>query len=301
MISRRTTLTLGELYSESFTIPRTGSILKGKLHDYVYEREYQPFFCNLVQRLIYKSELKEFVLRLHTGETISAATPDSTWEERMEIGQRYLFSLAQDYLRWFTSDDIVPEIRNTQGGRVEELVRRLEMDGYIFDAGILRQSEAGILDVQEERGILREMHMSLNLPDPEGTFAFLKSSEDHYVAGRWSDAIIHARKFHELIMRQVAEILFEGVPQGEAKTPSLDHAADVRKHLEKMDLLEEKERKVFETIYGLLSHTGGHPYMAERDQARLLRQLALTITQFILLRLRGRLSTTPNESRSSAQ
>jgi hypothetical protein len=43
-------------------------------------------------------------------------------------------------------------------------------------------------------------------------------------------------------------------------------------------------------VYGLLSHTGGHPYMAQNDQARLLRHLALTFSQFAMLRLRGKRS-----------
>ena len=36
-----------------------------------------------------------------------------------------------------------------------------------------------------------------------------------------------------------------------------------------------------------MSDTGGHPYMAAKDQARLMRHLALTFSQFVLLRLEG--------------
>jgi hypothetical protein len=44
-------------------------------------------------------------------------------------------------------------------------------------------------------------------------------------------------------------------------------------------------------VYGLLSHTGAHPYMAENDQARLLRHLALLFAHFAMLRLQGKLSS----------
>jgi len=42
-----------------------------------------------------------------------------------------------------------------------------------------------------------------------------------------------------------------------------------------------------------LSETGAHPYMAESDQARLLRQLSLTLSQFVLLRLEAALKANP--------
>jgi hypothetical protein len=52
-------------------------------------------------------------------------------------------------------------------------------------------------------------------------------------------------------------------------------------------VLETKEKKAISEIYGLLSETGGHPYIAENDQARLSRNLALTISQFVMLRYEG--------------
>jgi hypothetical protein len=39
------------------------------------------------------------------------------------------------------------------------------------------------------------------------------------------------------------------------------------------------------SAYKLLSETGGHPYIAEKDQARLTRHLALIYCQLVLLGL----------------
>ncbi len=64
----------------------------------------------------------------------------------------------------------------------------------------------------------------------------------------------------------------------------------VRNYLESEGVLETKEKNAIAKIYGLLSKTGGHPYMAASDQARLLRQLSLTLAQFVMLRLQGSLS-----------
>lgn len=61
----------------------------------------------------------------------------------------------------------------------------------------------------------------------------------------------------------------------------------VRNYLEEEGLLEKKETEAIAKIYGLLSDTGSHPYMADNDQARLLRQLSLTSSQFVMLRFEG--------------
>ena len=69
--------------------------------------------------------------------------------------------------------------------------------------------------------------------------------------------------------------------------PGHAHLHDIGQYIK--GLIEKKEREAIDKVYGLLSHTGGHPYMAEGDQARLLRQLSLVLTQFALLRLEGAL------------
>ncbi|MHC4389295.1 MAG: hypothetical protein ACYSX1_11920, partial [Planctomycetota bacterium] len=109
------------------------------------------------------------------------------------------------------------------------------------------------------------------------------------VGGRWSDCIGNARKFFEAILQQVASKHSTAIKGSALKASTLQRPVAVRTYLETEGLLEKKEREAVDKIYGLLSHTGGHPYMAEKDQARLLRQICLTVTQFIMLRLEGAL------------
>lgn len=45
----------------------------------------------------------------------------------------------------------------------------------------------------------------------------------------------------------------------------------MRDYLEQEALLERKEKDALAQVYGLLSETGAHPYIAKSDQARLLR------------------------------
>ena len=63
----------------------------------------------------------------------------------------------------------------------------------------------------------------------------------------------------------------------------------VRDYLMEQGLILSEEKATLSSVYSLLSHTGGHPYMADCEQARLMRTLALVFAQFAMLRLRGSL------------
>jgi hypothetical protein len=112
-------------------------------------------------------------------------------------------------------------------------------------------------------------------------------SELHYTEGRWSDCIGNSRKFFETVFSEVAQRYSEMI--GKPLNMQIrEKPVEVRQYLEDNKLLEKREREAVDKIYGLLSHTGGHPYMAESDQARLLRQISLLFTQFIMLRLEAK-------------
>ena len=98
--------------------------------------------------------------------------------------------------------------------------------------------------------------------------------------------ISNSRKVLEAVLQQIAAVHSEkrGAP---LKAEVLERAARVRDYLEEAKILGKKEKDAIASIYGLLSETGGHPHIAHRDQARLMRHLALTFSQFVLLRFQG--------------
>lgn len=229
-------------------------------------------------------------MRLHTGETQTAATKSWSWEQRRALGQQYLEELGEDMLNRL----VPPRDQYSEQNRVgllTELRRSLELDGYTFRDGILLRPESDVVDVREERGVLRDLFSSLALANGETTFHHLSLSEEHYLAGKWDDSISNSRKFFESVMQEVGAAnssCMQGRPLPER---IYTRPADVRDYLEKEGLLETKEKEVIAKVYGLLSHTGGHPYMAQNDQARLLRHLSLTLSQFVMLRLQGKMSS----------
>ena len=121
-------------------------------------------------------------------------------------------------------------------------------------------------------------------------FHFLKLSEEHFMNNKWEDSIANSRKYFECVLQEVASLHSKVIRKVELPSSTYEKPVRVREYLERENLLEKKEKEVVSSIYGLLSETGAHPYMAEADQARLLRHLTLTIAQFVMLRLNGMIS-----------
>ncbi len=286
MISRRTARILGEIYMEKFTRRKYNKynnrpyygVDDDNLYDYLYDQNYEAWFCNKAKGLGEPRSLREFIMKLHTGETMADATPNWTWQQRQRLGQQYLRNLAKDMLS--------TEMKHA-------LVSNLELDGYVYRDGKLLASESDVLDAQEEAGALEALYTSLGLANKDTMLHHLKLSEDHYLARRWDDSISNSRKVLEGVLQEVAAAYSLRVKGAAIDQRTFDMPVRIREYLEREGLLEQKETEAVRSTYGLLSHTGGHPYMAENDQARLLRHLALTFSQFVMLRLEGKLKATP--------
>jgi hypothetical protein len=131
----------------------------------------------------------------------------------------------------------------------------------------------------------------LNLGNRDIAFRDLQLSDEHYMNARWEDSIANSRKFLECVMAQVAAGHSRAICKVDLAEKTLEKPLEVRDYLEKQGMLDAKEKEAFAKVYGLLSHTGSHPNMAAKDQARLLRQLSLTLAQFVMLRLQGALKS----------
>lgn len=225
-------------------------------------------------------------MRLHTGETQYDVTLNWSLEQRKQLGQELLYQLAEDMLIHYHNLTIGYQKKSLQQ-QIEDLTSYLELDGYIFKNSKLLIPEEDVLKIKEEIGILETLYDSLNLDCKEVSMHHLNLSEEHYLAKKWDDSISNSRKFIESVLREIAKKHSQ-----KCKSKALDISIyksplKVRNYLEEEGLLEKKETEAIAKIYGLLSDTGSHPYMADNDQARLLRQLSLTSSQFVMLRFEG--------------
>lgn len=306
MLSRKTTKTLAELFHQVFgwygpVLDPYVDILsretthyhlnKQGLYDFLYEHDYDAWFLNAVKDLPELAErgLKEFIMRLHTGETVAPATPEWSWEQRRKLGQRLLRDLSEDILVWANTPGT--QVRDAASKVLPQLASQLELDGYIFRDGRLYYTEAAVLDTEHEQGILERLIQDLKLDKQQVMKHHLELSETHYVDGKWDDSIANSRKLLESVLQEIAarHHLFKTGQRIDQSAYSRPYG--VRDYLQAEGLIEPKEKEAITEVYGLLSETGGHPYIAAKDQARLMRHLALTFAQFALLRLQGALAT----------
>ena len=220
----------------------------------------------------------------------SEATPTWTWPQREKLGQEFLRDLAEDVIAWWDKRDAAATYQRPRTS--QECIQSLELDGYSFRGETLLAPETDVLDAKEEGGVLRDLYNGLALPNEETAFHHLELSESHYLAKRWDDSISNSRKFLEAVLQELAAAHYAAARGAPLPTSTYGRPARVRDYLEASGLIESKEKEALAAVYGLLSETGGHPYMARSEQARLLRHLALTFGQFALLRMRGFKSNT---------
>jgi hypothetical protein len=290
MLSRASALAIANSYSKRFTSKSSSSrsepdkVHRDQVYDFLFANEYEAWFCNLAKSQMHVRAFKEFWMRIHTGESLTASTQSWSPEQRSKLGQRLLRDLARDHLRFLEQAKEFPYFGKNFIAEYQELLRRLELDGYVYRDRELYQQQSDLVDVEAERNILKALYEKARLQRTPDAFEFLRLGEEHFISERWSDCISNVRKFFELTLQEGARSLSQakGSTFSEA---SLGRPVEVRAFLEGEGLLEKKERELVDKLYGLLSETGAHPYMAESDQARLLRQMSLTLAQFVLLRL----------------
>jgi len=297
MISRKTAKNIAELYHDVFYRYQTTfgpggperieMLDTSHLYDYLYEHNYEAWFLNATKKLYIADvrALKEFIMGLHTGEAVVPATPNWTLSQRTQLGQRLLKNLAEDMLMSFYN-------KETGGfGSADQLKSELELDGYIFKEGKLYFSEAAVLDTEGEVGILEKLAQEADLENQTVIKHHLDLSEKHFLESKWDDSIANSRKFLESVLQEIASKHHQTKTGTPINKDTYEWAGKVRNYLESVGLFATKEKDATASIYQLLSETGSHPYIAEKDQARLMRYLALTFSQFALLRFQGYLQS----------
>jgi hypothetical protein len=294
MISRRTARLIAELYVQSFKKFIHSSsywefeVNTQRLYDFLFDHGYDSWFCNSAVRSKTIEHLKSFLMKLHTGESLWVPnTQNWSWENAQKMGQAYLHKLAQDILNYWTAEGRTCKPDDQGQDRLHHLGASLQLDGYGFANRVLLKSETEVLEVREESGVIQSLYSELALANKEIAFHHLKLAEEHYMNSKWDDSISNSRKFLECVFLEVAAAHSLRIKKTQLSASAHTHPVEVRKYFEEESLLTQTEVKALAADYKLLSETGSHPYMAQNDQARLLRQLSLVLSQFVMLRLKG--------------
>lgn len=303
MISRRTTLILAQLMDKKFSgksvmweDTKLGIVDTTKLHKFLYFYNFPAWFCNAcrnIPQLIVppaSSDLYGFIAKLHTGESFIEVAPEWTETEREQNGQALLLLLVQAMLSWFCAER-EKSLTANRSTSLTRLQRSVELDGYVLSNSRLLQSESEVVNTSHEANTLVSLYTSLALANREVALHHLHRSEEHYVADKYDDAISNARKFYEVVEKEVARDHSRRIGGSPIKEATLKNSRDIREYLKRHNLIDEKEQRVLINVSDLLSDKGGHAYVAEKEEARLLRIMALTLAQFILNRYSNMVNT----------
>jgi hypothetical protein len=287
MISRKSTVKLELLYEHIFTTKTEPGYLEHfdmqALWEYLYEEEIEGWFMTVLKAAERAPHFKTLVFMLNTS-----------FDKNPESGQQVLMQMANAVLKFHGPNIDSPRHVNDDGVILTKaFLRQLEIDGFVYRNEKLYSIERAVIPEQEEQNYLEQLIKELKLVDVDTIKHHLRLSEDHFVNGRWDDSISNSRKVLDAILNQLTQAVYLKVEGKPAPQGLLTNARQTREYLEKQGLITTPEREAFDKTYGVLSVTGGHPYIAEKDQARLLRHLALTFSQFVLLRYQGFLNNNP--------
>jgi hypothetical protein len=164
------------------------------------------------------------------------------------------------------------------------LLNSLKLDGYVYQDGILRHVESALVDQDREKGFLEMKITKHNLFEKEVLIHHLKLANEHFVESRWDDSIANSRKVFEGLLAGIAQHISLKKTGKSLESDTLEWPKNVRKFLEAQGFLEAKERDGVYSIYQFLSETGGHPNIAKEEEARLLLNGVMLVSQYIMLR-----------------
>jgi hypothetical protein len=309
MIGRGTTIRLAEAAQARFSAangPGRGRWVPwDAVHDFFYGWGFDAQFCKAIEQAARNGERRftEFILGLQTGDSVGQLRETYVAEPEVE-GQALLRKFAQALLADFeqsptlrrdvsaqTANALAQAFRRLRQLSIDALKSALELDGFGWIDGALIHRDSTPIDTEKQRDLLVVKAAEIGLAGQDLFSHALRRSADAYQSGNWEDCVGNARKALELVLRECA-VLHSARTGGVGLTQSdLDRPYKVRDYFRDEGLLEVKEHEALGTNYGLLSEVGNHPYIAQREQARMLRQIALILTEFVLVRTEGALKT----------
>ena len=124
-------MSIAEAYTEKFSCWNPEIVYRDAFYDFLYEHDYNPGFCNIAKLRYGPRDLKEWILRIHTGESLVQITSNWSWDKREKLGQEYLKNLARDFTIWFRNKCESWQMKTYKPFH-DEMMRRLEIDGYMF-------------------------------------------------------------------------------------------------------------------------------------------------------------------------
>ncbi len=289
VISRKTTLALSDVYEALFNSEENGLDNSG-LRDFLYGNEWQPWVLDEVGEMARRVDLRQWLLGLHTGESLERFPERLLPDGRLEVGRMLLRQLARDVLI-SSSEGRLPTSGDAVGGEIASSIARLqamlELDGFSWDGFTLTYSEADDFNAEPEAGEFESLLREVQLPRSEVLERHLARSEGYYVEGEWAESAAHSRRLLEFCLREAASkqhLAKEGTPL-DPRVYGRPEA--IRDRLTAVGILSEREAAAMAATLEMLRWEGAPGLTNPREHAQLARRIALPLAGLVLRRLRN--------------
>jgi hypothetical protein len=178
-----------------------------------------------------------------------------------------------------TIDGFPGHLVDMKRGR-EELVSRLELDGFSLVGGQLIPSESEVVNQPEEVSLLKRLIKQATYTNERVVFSHYEEAEKLFVQQQWGPAISEWRKFFEAILRGIAQATSQNRPDVKKDIGPMKNLFD---YLEEAGFLDNEERQIVGSTWGFLS-MGAHPGIPEPHKARLAMHQALVFGQMLTMK-----------------
>jgi hypothetical protein len=221
-------------------------------------------------------DFQQTLSELHAGrlrDTYASEVPEFDTEDGRS---RLLETMAEylcrkiDLLKW--------DVRGIKTAK-EELLRRLEIDGYEYRGGRLLHRDTAPVNLSEEADLLTELIKESSLPHELEILHHYQKGDELYAASQDEPSLGEWRKFFEAILRDVADTT---APYRSDVTKNTGTMKDVLDYLTALGFFDKDERNgSYGAAYGFFS-AGTKPGILPREHAKAGMVLALTFGQLLL-------------------
>lgn len=287
-LSSNTAASLAAFYADVFALPEdefdeysnawsdpSERPNNSRFYRFLRDLGYEQWFYLHADTLITWDEIERWIAELWRGQFLK----DNGY--LLRAGPARVTLLAENLLAAY-AENVVPNSSLNQDN-MEKLKAACEADGFVILGNRLLDRDEDVVDAEEEMGLIEALYSGLGLEDVETLQHCLRQSEEHFRNEVWDDAIGDSRK----ALEQVFNGIVQDLRASEGQTTKISAGKQSLNYFEKKGLYDARTAKTFLTLYDTLSFKGNHPFLADVDEARLYRNLARMIAQYLLLSYRG--------------
>lgn len=232
----------------------------------------------------YDTDPKTFLPAIHDG-SIPAYVyrGNGSWEPTPNDDDRargqHLLILFGEVALQFAHE--LPDHLTPEKEAAAELLASLQLDGFEMVSGRLVPATLKGMNLEQEDDFLIRLIKSIAPPNMDVIHNHHQQADETFVNGNWGSASSETRNFFIAVLRGLRHV---ATSKGGLKPLTAGNDKNLIEDFRKVGLLTEEEKEAVLKLWVLLSFSGPHVGIQDRDRTRLTRLLVLGIAQWLCLK-----------------